>query len=480
MADLDAASLGQQAQMLGLVTESQVRECLEEVERHGTDATAMVRVLERKGFLTPWQSQKLLKSDRDGYFLGGYRLLYRISSGTFGRVYRADDPKTRVVVAVKVLRKRWSDDPHSIELFEREGKLGLTLRHSAIVQTLAVDKDPATGQFFMVMDFVEGGNLRDLLAIRKKFSPAEVLPLMEEAATGLAYAYSKGMTHRDLKPTNILISSQGKAKLVDFGLANIWSGSASAHAEDDTRVERTVDYAGLEKATGVKSGDVRSDIFFLGCILYECLAGRSPLVATKDKAARMQKDRYLGIRPLTPEEIKAPPGVFRLLDMMMAVDPLKRFQTPGQLVEAIREVRRELEGKASSGEISLSGRTLFVVEQNERLRDVIRDKFKELGFRVLMSADPERAFQRFQQQPFDVMIVDAGAAGEPGLVAFRQILGDAMRLKLSCAGVLMLSQEQASWAERVDQGPQVAVLVRPITLKQLQTAVCQVLNGQQV
>ena len=98
----------------------------------------------------------------------------------------------------------------------------------------------------------------------------------------------------------------------------------------------------------------------------------------------------------------------------------------------------------------------------------------------MLSSDPERAFQRFQQQPFDVVIVDAGPIGEPGLMAFRQILGDASRLKLSCAGVLMLSEDQASWAERVDQGPQVAVLVRPVTLKKLQTAVCQVMSGQKV
>ena len=92
MADLDAASLGQRAQLLGLVKQAQIRECYEDLEQHGNDAAAMVRVLERKGYLTPWQSQKLLKGDNDGYFLGGYRLLYKISSGSFGRVFRADDP----------------------------------------------------------------------------------------------------------------------------------------------------------------------------------------------------------------------------------------------------------------------------------------------------------------------------------------------------------------------------------------------------
>src|SRR5262249_28400128 len=138
MADLDAAALAQRVCLLGLATEPQTRECREDPEFHAGDPGSFLRVLERKGYITPWQSQKLLKGDRDGYFLGGYRLLYRISSGSFGRVYRADDPRTGTVVAVKVLRHRWSDNQHSVDLFAREGKVGLQLRHANIVQILAV------------------------------------------------------------------------------------------------------------------------------------------------------------------------------------------------------------------------------------------------------------------------------------------------------------------------------------------------------
>src|SRR5947208_3925864 len=103
--------------------------------------------LERKGVLTPLHTQKLLKGDADGYFLGGYRILYRIASGSFGRVFRADDPRTGRAVAIKVLRKRWSDDPHNIELFEREGRVGLSLRHPNIVEILDARRDSATGEY---------------------------------------------------------------------------------------------------------------------------------------------------------------------------------------------------------------------------------------------------------------------------------------------------------------------------------------------
>src|SRR6202044_2179087 len=102
--------------------------------------------------------------------------------------------------------------------------------------------------------------------------------------------------------TNILISTEGVAKLVDFGLAGVKGG------EDDTKVERTVDYAGLEKATGAKANDPRSDIYFLGCVVFEMLAGRSPIIMSKDKAVRMLKSRFEGVQPMTPEEAQAPPA----------------------------------------------------------------------------------------------------------------------------------------------------------------------------
>src|SRR5262249_30121861 len=265
MEPLDATAVAQLAVKLGLVTPSRMEEVRQEVDGPGQDVGSLLRQLERKGYLTPWQSNKLLKGEQHGYFLGGYRVLYKIASGSFGRVFRAEDPHTGQIVAIKVLRQRWSEDPHNIELFEREGKLGKSLRHPNIVTILDVNRDPATKQYYIVMEFVEGGNLRDFLAIRKKLEPAEALRLIEDAVAGLAYAYSRGLTHRDIKLTNILISTQGAAKLVDFGLAGIYSVGGK---EITDKVDRTVDYAGLEKAAGVKTGDVRSDIYFLGCVLF--------------------------------------------------------------------------------------------------------------------------------------------------------------------------------------------------------------------
>src|SRR5260370_24476263 len=112
--------------------------------------------------------------------------------------------------------------------------------------------------------------------------------------------------------------------------------------DEGSKMDRTVDYAGLEKATGVKPGDVRSDIYFLGCVLYEMLSGRPPLLLTKDRRARMQKQRFDAVSPLRKEEVTAPPQVFRLVETMMAFNPQDRYQTPAQLLELIRYARRLL------------------------------------------------------------------------------------------------------------------------------------------
>jgi CheY-like chemotaxis protein len=465
MADLDPQVLAQLAVKAGLVTDEQVRETLIELGERPSHPEVLLRALERKGLMTPWQSTKLLKGDPDGYFLGGYRILYKVASGSFGRVFRAEDPGTGRVVAIKVLRRRWSEDKQRIDLFEREGKVGLSIRHPNIVEILAVNKDHVSGQWYIVMEFVEGGNLREILQIRKKLEPAEALRIIEDATLGLAYAYSRGITHRDMKLTNILISSQGTAKLVDFGLAKIYSG---APTKDEDKVERTVDYAGLEKATNVKPGDVRSDLYFLGCVLYEVLTGRSPLRMMRDRHQRMQKQRFDNVPPMKAEEVNGPPSLFRLVETMMSLTPQHRYQTPSQLLDAIRAVRRELEGKAADRRDGAAPRWVFVAERDERLQDAIREKFKEMGYRVLIAADPTRAIDRFRQQPFDALILDAGTTGEEGMLVFETIMDDARRQRHDCAGILLLNEDQAEWKERAKPGPSVAVLVRPgVTLKAL-------------
>ncbi|MBN9518653.1 protein kinase [bacterium] len=476
---LDATGIGQLAIKLGIATDAQVRELLIELDDPNTPADALIRLMERKGILTPWQGGKLRKGDLDGYFLGGYRLLYKIASGSFGRVYRGDDPRTGQVVAVKVLRNKWTMDKQKVDLFVREGKLGMTLRHQNVVAMLAVGQDAKTGQYYLVMEFVEGGNLRDLISIRKKIGIDEALKIMEECASGLAGAYAKGLTHRDIKPTNILIASQGISKLVDFGLAEISSqtGSVSlqrqSEKDEDVAVDRTVDYAGLEKATGMKPGDVRSDIYFLGTVLYEMVTGEPLMPVTKDKQARMAARRYQEVEDMLAKGGAAhglPAELQRLIAKMVSFDPTRRVQTPAELVATIQETRVKLGGAAVLQVRSRKAEgphTLFVVEENAKLQDAFREKFRAQGYRVLMSIDPGQPLRRFQQQPYHALIVDAGTVGEDGVEAYSRVLKEADTVGVDVGAVLILNEDQAHLQHRATKHKNGVVLVRPVTMKQL-------------
>jgi serine/threonine protein kinase len=465
MANLDAVTVSQQAIRLGLVTPEQVQDMIQELGKPEGDPEPFLRALERKGLLTPWQSQKLVKGDTDGYFLGGYRILYKIASGSFGRVYRAEEPSTGKIVAIKVLRARWTEDKRSVEMFEREGKVGMTMKHPSIVEILAVRCDPKSNQFYIVMEFVEGWNLRDFLKSRQKLEPAEALKLIEETAEGLAYAYSRGVTHRDMKLTNVLVSSDGlKAKLVDFGLATL---NEAIHKTVGIQQERTVDYAGLEKATNVPQGDTRSDIYFLGCVLYELLTGHPPLEKSKNPHERMRSYRFTNVKSMTPEEVNAPPSVFQLVENMMSLDPKLRFQTPSQLLDAIRTVRRETTGEKDEKK-KPAEKNVFIVESDLRLQDALRERFKEIGYRVFMSNDPVKALDRYRQNPYSSLILDVGTVGEEGLFVFEKVMEEAQRHNRLCAGIAILSEHQKDWLKRFKKLPTTEVLVRPVTLKQLQ------------
>ena len=494
--NLDAAGIGKLAVKLGLATDTQVRDCLIEVDDKKAPAEDMVRMLERKRFLTPWQGGKLLKGDLDGYFLGGYRILYKIASGSFGRVYRGDDPRTGQIVAIKVLRHKWTMDKQKVDLFIREGKVGMTIRHPNIVSVLDVGQDPKTNQYYIVMEFVEGGNLRDLINIRKKIGYDEALRIMEECTSGLAYSQSKGLTHRDIKPTNILIASQGQSKLVDFGLAEISQGSTvhlqrQDDKDDDVAVDRTVDYAGLEKATSVKPGDVRSDIYFLGSVLFEMVTGEPLMPVTRDRQARMLARRYQDVEDTLRREGPKhglPHELMKLLGTMVAFDPKERFQTPIQLMEAIRESQLHLTGRvataggdgvaAANARGPVGPKTLFVIESNEKLKDAFRDKFKRQGYRVLLSSDPGMAVLRYKQQPYHALIVDDRTVGKDGVTTFNRVLRDADGQGLDFGAVLILGEDQAHWSADASQRRNGAVLTDPgVTMKMLIETLFAVVPG---
>src|SRR5262249_24004122 len=155
------------------------------------------------------------------------------------------------------------------------------------------------------------------------------------------------------------------------------------------------------------------------------------------------KERFTNIVGITPGEVTAPPVLFRLVDTMMAFRPQDRYQTPAQLLEAVRESRRHIADPAQGDKPPPTEPTVFVIERNQRLRDLLRENLRELGYRVFLASDPTTALQRFRQQPCDALIMDAGSLEEDEeILEFDRILTAADRKKHPSAGILILSEKQ--------------------------------------
>ena len=476
MSQPTAEQIAERAFDLELITDRQLQEVWSGFGSRNVPLGDFLQFLVRREMLTNYQIDRLLKGERTGFFFGKYKVLYLVGTGTFARVYRAAHKETGQVVAIKVLRKRYSDSASQSSQFVREGQVGCTLRHANIVPIYEVVSEKRL--HFLVMEFVEGRNLREFMKIRRKLDALEATRLMIDIASGLQYAYEKGMTHRDLKMSNVLISSLGQAKLVDFGLAAV-DDSVNDERLLDANNPRTIDYAALERATGVRKDDTRSDIYFLGCMYYHMLTGVPPLVETTDRTHRLSKARFLNIRPIQEVDPSVPNNVTMVVNKAMLLDPDRRYQSPGTMLADLHAVSRRLAEGDTGEEIEREEtptvisqaegqQSIMVVESNARMQNVFRDGFKRAGYRVLLTSDPQRALDRFSQEdppPADCVLLNAQELGQSAVLAFNQLAENAKTALLPA--ILLLDDTQLKWKQGVKMAPHRVVLGMPITMKKL-------------
>ncbi|MCD4728561.1 MAG: protein kinase [Pirellulales bacterium] len=494
MAYQTAEQVAERAFDLGLLDERQLRDVWGSFGSHNVPMEDFLQILVRREYLTNYQVERLVKGERTGFFFGNYRVLYLVGSGTFARVYRAVHRETGQVVAVKVLRNRYSENRAQAGLFVREGRVGCALRHPNIVPTYEVVSERKT--HFLVMEFIEGRNLREFVRIRKKLDPQEATKMMAGIVDGMRYAFEKGLTHRDLKMNNVLVSSRGEAKIVDFGLASM-DDTLSDDAVADLPNTRTVDYAALERATNVRKDDMRSDIYFLGCIYYHMLTGQPPLTETRDRLLRLSKQRFLDVVPIRRADRSLPACVTIVVNKAMALDPSLRYQSPLTMYTDLRAAAKRLsEGDTESEENGEAGkpavhrrrptalaapdtgRSVMVVESDAQMQDLFRKSFKQAGYRVLVTVDPARAAGRFRQDASvaDCVLFNAQRIGKNALKMFNE-LGEDERTK-AVPAVLLLDESQHKWKSQAQTDRHRIVLPMPITMRQLRTALEQLLLGK--
>ncbi len=491
MSEFTPESLAQRVLQLGLADQRQIDLARGEMGSGEYSLEDMVRALQRNGLLTTLQLEKILRGDSTGYFFGEYKVLYLIGAGTFARVYRAAKGSAGEVFAVKVLRKRFRDEVAQLEQFLREGRMGLRLRHPNIVSIY--DVVPDIRNPFMVMEFVEGQTLRELVQIRGKLDAKTSLKLLYDVAAGLAYAASLGISHRDMKMSNVLVSAEGRAKLVDFGLAALADRNNPDQIADCPNA-RAIDYAALERGTSVRKDDPRSDVFFAGCMLYHMLTGISPLTETRDRMARLNVSRFQQIPPLYQLLPDVPLPAAHVVAKSMEFDPEKRLQSAAAFQAELKNAIERLEagdGRRVSDLNSLAdyqdetasnegdGRTIMLVESKLELQNAIRERLKKRGYRVLVISDPGRALMRFdpaEDTPADCVVFSAHELGNRALEAFNQFGTDEHTATIPA--VLLVDQKQQHIIGRALMDSHRRMLSLPLKVRELRGMLKKLLHNR--
>jgi hypothetical protein len=221
-----------------------------------------------------------------------YRVVRLLGSGGMGAVYEVEHRVMRRLVALKVINRAYTANAAALERFRREVRAAARLAHPNIVTTH--DAEDAGQTHFLVMEYVEGTDLGRLVQERGPLPLDRACEYVRQAALGLQHAFEQGMVHRDLKPHNLMLTPDGRVKVLDFGLACFASETASAAGVTGTGlVLGTVDYIAPEQADNPHEADIRSDIYSLGCTLYHLLAGRPPFptgTALQKVMAHQNKD----------------------------------------------------------------------------------------------------------------------------------------------------------------------------------------------
>ncbi len=378
-----------------------------------------------------------------------------------------------------------------LEQFLREGRMGLKLRHPNIVSIKDVVPDPRNP--FLVMEFVEGQTLRELVRLRGNLPTELALSLMYDIASGLAHAASLGIAHRDLKLSNVLVSTDGKAKLVDFGLAAL-TDRKNPEKMADCPNARAIDYAALERGTGVRKDDPRSDVYFAGNMLYHMLAGTPALTETRDRLKRLNVSRFQDIIPLH-ERVPDVPGVAnQIVQQAMEFNPEKRIQSAAALKAEVKKgidalqsgvkVQRTPDAPAPTTEHhdddddptnEGEGYVVMLVESKPGLQNAVRERLKARGYRVLVIADPSRALARFtaEEAPADCVVFGAAELGNLALEAYNRFASDDHTCEIP--SIFLVDQRQTHIIERARRGPNRKLLALPLKVRELRAALVTLL-----
>ncbi len=254
-----------------------------------------------------------------------YTLVGRLGGGGMADVWLADDEMLGRRVALKFLHERFAQDAQFVERFRREAQAAAGLQHPNVVGVY--DRGETEGRPWIAMEYVEGASLKDLVA--RGLTVGEAVEIVRQVLAGTKFAHERGIIHRDLKPQNVLVDRDGRARVVDFGIAR----AGASEITQTGSVLGTAQYLSPEQAQGLETG-ATSDLYSIGVLLYECLTGRVPFEADSPVAVALKQ---ISEPPRRPSELnpQVPPALDAVVLRSLAKDPGNRFQSADEFIAAL-------------------------------------------------------------------------------------------------------------------------------------------------
>ena len=275
-----------------------------------------------------------------GSTIGRYKIIERLGGGGMGEVFKAEDTTLGRPVALKFLAAQLLDDGEAKQRFLREAKAAAAISHPNICHVYEIGEEG--GKTFLAMAYLQGEPLADHIA--KGPLPFEkVLDIGRQVAEGLEAAQEKGIIHRDIKPANIIVDAKGRATILDFGLARLNEASKLTRADQTIG---TAAYMSPEQSQGAKV-DRRTDIWALGCVLYEMVCGRRPFQGVYDQAL-LYEIVHEQPEPLTSLRTGVPMEIERIVGKCLAKNPDQRYQGCTDLLVDLKALQKSQEVTAQS------------------------------------------------------------------------------------------------------------------------------------
>lgn len=461
-----------------LLTETELELACSELSGSGEAVTSdrLLVHLANRGRLTEYQRQRVGEGRSGELVLGNYTVLNRLGEGGMGEVYKAIHRRMRRVVAIKVIRKKLATKQF-VERFRREIQAAARLTHPNAIS--AYDADECELGDFLVMEYVEGADLRRIVEKTGPLSVKDAIDAVRQAARALAYAHQHGLVHRDVKPANLMRDLTGCIKVADLGLARLAEEDDDPMQETSITAEGlmagTIDYMAPEQGVDADGVDGRADIYSLGCTLFYLLTGR-PVFETKAPVKRLLAHRIDPPPKLHQVNPQASPELDAIFQRAVAKQPDQRYATMDQLIDALDQCEHRRPAPAQSPAQSWATRAV-IVEPSRLQAAMISKLLNELNITDITNCtSAAEAIEALTFVPADIVLVSLQLADTSGLQLAERIRDE---LRWSRVAILIMTSDHVapSFQEAITRLGLVALIRKPFGSAALRDAISKLQNA---